>query len=289
MNGVIQLLKNLRYLTKFSLKDRVINAPRVLSYEDMFMDALYKIQYNELIKPKIFNNIETIDVLLNSNYSIARFGDGELAIMRGENIPFQKYEKKLADRMKEIILAEQENLLIGINYHYFYSKWRQNAISLNNEFNFYVVPKCRKETLALIDINKQYYSAAITTSRSDEYFNKVRRLWEGKNILPVGCKELYNNMKFNVFDNAKSSDWLYIPNKDAFSSYNEILKDIQKHPKDTLIVLMAGPCAKVLASDLTYLGYRALDMGHIAKSYDFHKKQIEYTSENMTKFWAPDE
>lgn len=42
-------------------------------------------------------------------------------------------------------------------------------------------------------------------------------------------------------------------------------------PKDRLIIIVLGPTAKLLAYDLNKLGYRALDLGHMAKAYEWLK------------------
>lgn len=56
-------------------------------------------------------------------------------------------------------------------------------------------------------------------------------------------------------------------------------------------ILMCGPTANVLVADLTKAGYRALDLGHLAKSYDWHKKGIDMSKsgDNVVKFFDPDE
>ena len=45
---------------------------------------------NKLFKLKILDTDASIDVLNNSNLSLARYGDGELNIMMGGDIHFQK-------------------------------------------------------------------------------------------------------------------------------------------------------------------------------------------------------
>lgn len=55
---------------------------------------------------------------------------------------------------------------------------------------------------------------------------------------------------------------------------------------------MCGPTANVLVADLTQCGYRALDLGHLAKSYDWHKRGIDLNDndgQNAVKFFASDE
>lgn len=45
--------------------------------------------------------------------SVVRFGDGEFDIIDGKSIPYQIYNKNLADRMKSIILnGSNEQLLV---------------------------------------------------------------------------------------------------------------------------------------------------------------------------------
>lgn len=108
-------------------------------------------------------------------------------------------------------------------------------------------------------------------------------------LLLVCCKEAAQSYQYDIFDNAEK-EYLFIPNKHAFRFYDSILSDILKHDKSTTIILMAGPSACVLASDLAYKGYRALDLGHIAKSYDYIKREISMENdETMKKFYEPDE
>lgn len=277
MNGFIQLLKNLRYLTKFSLKDKVINAPRVLSYEDMLEDIMFKMPFDYIKRPKIYTKEETIDLLINTDASIIRFGDGEVHIMNGNSIPFQKYDKNLSEKLKEIIVSNKKNLLIGINRWYFYYVEYQGTNPLYRDFNFYGMPIIRKNLLKYINWDFQYCAAEIT-SRSDgiNYFKEVSKIWQDKKVLIVNCKNAIEKLKHNIFENAKKIEYLYIPNKDAYQEYDNILSAIKSAAdKNTLIILMAGPCAKVLAYDLFSLGYRALDLGHMAKSYDYCCREQE--------------
>lgn len=66
----------------------------------------------------------------------------------------------------------------------------------------------------------------------------------------------------DLLDEALSVKRIVCPIKDAFSKYDEILKECLKMPKDSLFIMALGPTATVLAEDLTNNGYRALDIGH---------------------------
>ena len=63
---------------------------------------------------KIANPDETISELVSKNKSIARFGDGEIDFIYGKGMNYQKYDKKLANRLQEVLNSNEENLLIGI-------------------------------------------------------------------------------------------------------------------------------------------------------------------------------
>ena len=108
----------------------------------------------------------------------------------------------------------------------------------------------------------------------------------------MGCKEAFDSYQFNFFDTAKELVYEYVPNKHAFSVYDEILARLVKHDKYFIHILMCGPTSKVLVADLTKEGFRALDLGHLAKDYDWYHKGIDIyntTAQNVTKFVAPDE
>lgn len=76
-----------RYLV---LKDRIKRKKNKLLY------------FNQLKKIKVKNTDETLDRILNGNYSVLRLGDGELNLIFGENLKFQNYNESL-ERVKRSI------------------------------------------------------------------------------------------------------------------------------------------------------------------------------------------
>ena len=105
------LLKNLSLLSKVDLKK---NPAIMLDVDEYIENILYYIPSSDVERPVVCNSIETAKLLLETNKSLARFGDGEVEIIRGNGIPYQKYDKELALRLKEILENKQENLLVGI-------------------------------------------------------------------------------------------------------------------------------------------------------------------------------
>lgn len=285
------LLKNLKYISKSDLRKRHMFD---LDIEDIFASILYYIPNASILRPDVKDRKETLEILCNTEKSLARFGDGELSIICGKSIPFQEYDALLAKRMIEILKNNNDNLLVGINYWYFHPVFNPNQNKLSFDFSLFHMPKHRKNLMKFIDLSSTYCDAGFTGVRNthnkenDVFFEKIKTIWNNRNIVLVGCREAHNKLAYNLFENANAENWIYVPNKNAFREYESILSKIKQYPKDYIIILMAGPTSKVLAYDLSSCGYRALDLGHIAKSYDFYVKGTQLTVETEKDFWAPD-
>ena len=293
MSRISVLLKNLRYMSKTDLRKRRFFD---LDIADIITSVLYFIPNSGIIRPNVLNGDKTVDLICHSQKSLARFGDGEIAIIHGQGIPFQKYDERLADRLRKILKNDNDNLLVGINYWYFYPVYDPNRNQLSRDFVLFTGPKCRNNLIPLLDFSTMYCDAGFTgthrdrnSNNSDDFWQKIKTVWDNRDIVCVGCQQAHKKLKYNLFDNAASEHWVYVPNKNAFDEYDDILAKIKNYPKNRLIILMAGPTSKVLADDLSMAGYRALDLGHIAKSYDFYMRGTELTTDAECDFWSPDE
>ena len=107
--------------------------------------------YQKLI---IESDDNTINEILYHNKSISRYGDGEYLIIHGRNINFQKYDKILAKRLKEILRSDEKNLLVGI-----YFPFKKKELDLYRDFEVkYWRSLCNAykfEMLKLINLNKR--------------------------------------------------------------------------------------------------------------------------------------
>lgn len=291
MNRFIQFCENLYYLSRFSVRNKLIKNPTIkFSYEDLIENILYYIPESNVIRPKILDKKSTIDLLVNSNLSLARFGDGELSLVRGFSIPYQDYDKELANKIINILENKQENLLVGINHWYFYCQYDPQKNDFSKRFEMEAVPIFRKELLKHINLNTTYCSADINGlgELTEVDYNKLKQIWNDKKVLIITCKEALKRIEYNIYDNAKQVDYILVPNKNSYSKYNQTLNSIKDYNKDTMIILMCGPLSKILASDLSNIGYRALDLGHLMKSYDYHRKNIKISPDITEEFYQPD-
>ena len=209
MSRFKRLLQNLRYMSKKNLRE---GHAFDLDTEDIISSILYFIPNSSVVRPMILDDEQTVDKLCNTTKSIARFGDGELMIIAGRNIPFQQYDEKLANRLREILLNNNANLLIGINHWYFHPVYNPKQNDLSRNFMLYSMPKHRKNLIQFIDFSKQYCDAGFTGLRTGQteknigFFNKIRTIWNKKEVVLVGCREAFNTYKYDLFDNRHKNE-----------------------------------------------------------------------------------
>ncbi len=287
-------LQNIVFLRKKNLGDFFCDDSFSKFYDDLLDNMKYELFDNAPWKPKIKTVQESIDDILKHHYSIARFGDGEFQLMAGNSIPFQKHSKKLQQRLIEVFNSNFSKLKIAIVRAMWFDK--SNLSDINKNFWRRYGPAFRKQIMPYIDMNKTYYAAEMTLAYTYfknydtyNYFAKIRKLWNNKDIVIVCGKSVFDNIENNIFDNAKSVDYIYTKATNAFDEYDSLLSQIKKQNKNKIIIAICGPTAKVLTYDLTKAGYWALDMGHIAKSYDWYKKKLRADDmKSAINFFNPD-
>ena len=267
----------------------------VNNYIESFINEIkYEIadDVKNLPVPNIMTVDETLDILVNEKKSICRFGDGELGIINGEGIPFQSFDAKLQKRLMDILSSDNDNVMIGLPRIAFYSM--KNITEENKRFWRKKGEYFRGIVLSYIDMNKQYCPTEVTLAYSyyadydmKKYFDKFRKIWDGKDVVIITGKTVFDKITHNIFDNAKSVEYIYGPSKDAFSQYDDILDKALTIDKNKIVISILGPTAKPLSYDLALEGYQALDLGHIAKSYDLYIKGIKTNDKNVN-FYRPD-
>lgn len=288
------IFRNLTLLRKKNLKEFFSDEGFAKNYDDLIDNLKYELFEDAPYKPKIKTVDESIDNVLKHHYSVARFGDGEFQLMFGNSIPFQKHSKKLQQRMIEVFNSNVSNLQIAIVRAMWFDK--SNLSDINKNFWRRYGPSFRRQILPYIDMKKTYYAAEMTLAYTyfkdydiDTYFEKIRKIWNKKDIVIVCGKSVFDNIENNIFDNAKSIDFVYTKPTDAFDEYDNLLSKIKKQNKNKIIIAICGPTAKILVYDLTKIGYWALDMGHVAKSYDWYKKKLRANDmKSAINFFNPD-
>ena len=225
---------------------------------------------------KIASQEETIEELLKGRKSIARFGDGEFDMIYGIGMKYQKYNEKLSKRLKEVLFSNEEDLLVGI-YDTINYKFVDKYVDFAQNFWRGWLKEYQFKLLKILSKNKQYYSTAISRfyidfkdkSGTAEYVKKLKKLWDGRDVVIIEGEQSRLGVGNDLFDNMKSIQRIICPSEHAFEIYDKIYNEAIKVDKNKLILLALGPTATVLAYDLYKAGYQAIDIGHVDIEYEW--------------------
>ena len=262
--------------------EKMQDAIRLLS--EIGVDRFRQVfKQEELFDISVMSIDETLDELMKTEKSLIRFGDGEFNIMNGYSIAFQEYNEELARGMKEILLtANQEEMLLCMpevfkafkgEFPLDYNSeifWKKELDRYADFFQEY----CQSKTYGSAFISRPYIYSKDKTRAFDQ-FEKMKQLFEGKDLLIVEGATSRSGVGNDLFDKANSIKRIICPSHNAFSKIQEIKENILEHSEGRLILLMLGPSAKVLAYQLTQQGYRTLDLGHIDSEYEWMQMKAE--------------
>ncbi len=291
----ITLLKNVNYLLQNKISESIENASynTMMCVEDYCM---YELKENLSKKNNltVLNYEDTVELLLRKPKSFCRFGDGEINLINGQSIPFQKYDRKLAEILEEILKTDCNNIYVGINYNYFHSTKNMNEYNRRvyllhtHLYRDYLEKNCyRNREYIAAGFNQQYMVVTNETDLSD-YYRKIKELFRGKSIAIFAGDGILDGLKYDVFELARSKKIIAAPNKNSFSEYGNLLDKARKLPTNSLICFILGPTSKALVYQLSKEGYIAWDIGHLAKDYDAYMRNEKKSQANIVKFFSPD-
>lgn len=238
-----------------------------------------KIAYKKYVKQVGFHVLtdeETINLLLDKEMSMARFGDGEYRLMNDLWSPFQKANIKLRDRLKEIIQSDNDKCLVCIPQAFV----NHENLKRGARFTWYDFVKDNGQFVLAITPHKVFGEASCTRFYIDyqtpDHAIKVipllKKLWDKRDLCIVEGEHTKLGCGNDLFDNANSIVRIICPSTDAYDKYDEILSAVTTNiGKDKLILISLGMTATVLAYDLSLLGYQALDTGHVDIEYEWYK------------------
>ena len=246
---------------------------RNMKYE--IADGIQKCRY---YIPIILGAEEAVERIVNDRCSMIRFGDGEFEMMAGnQRAPFQDYNQELSERLREVIEADAEKILIGIADNYgdlsIYSDETADGIRK------YMTDEVRAFHLSVLHPDRIYYNAYIfkcympykDKRDTQKRVDLIKRIWNQRDVVLVEGRETRTGQGNDLLDNARSIRRILCPTQNAYAYYQEILETVKKVSKDTMILCALGPAAKVLAYDLVLCGYQVIDIGQIDMDYEWYR------------------
>lgn len=259
---------------------------REMKYEFYFKRIAFPLYLektmDELSEYNIKSILETSEELANSNKSVARFGDGELAWMfqnkKGRD-NFEKSSEELSRRLREVFESNEEDFVITMPDAFKYME-ENKFVEDSNRFWKCFITNNRKNILDNLSKDKVYYNTSVTRPYMDynrkdiaeQDFKNLNLVWDNKKILIIEGNESRLGASDDLFDNAKEIKRIECPSKNAFESYDQILrktKEFLSTHDDFLTLISLGPTATILSYDLFKSGFRCIDMGHIDVEYEW--------------------
>jgi len=236
---------------------------------------------------------ETLDKIISEKCSISRFGDGEFLYMIDHlNLPFQKQDPVLREKLFQILKSDEPGILIGLptGYHSLKNLYYESRHTWRSQITW-IYPRLSR----YIDKNKTYFNSSFTRpyieykdkTHARAYFKKIKKIWENRDVILIEGEKSRLGAGNDLFEKVLSIKRILASAHHAFSKYNELLNEACRHPKSTLFLIALGPTATVLAYELAKKGYQAIDIGNIDIEYEWYlrgaNKKIKipgkYTSE----------
>ncbi len=246
---------------------------------------------NKLGLPQILSIDDTLDMILEKQCSICRYGDGEFKLMDGEHILFQEENRRLGERLKEVIYSDKENVLICIptflnRKHSIFLKGDKKTLTKEEKkrirnatrYTDNILAERRKKWYEYFDMDRIYgnslisrfYAGVYDDDKSQRWIKKWKKLWQNRYILIVEGDKTRLGVGNDLFDNASRIRRILAPNTSAFSVYDKILETVRnKYEQNEIVLIALGPTATVLSYDLAIEGIWALDVGHLDIEYEW--------------------
>jgi glycosyltransferase family protein len=227
--------------------------------------------------PLIYDESRTLNIIIKRKCSVARYGDGEIGICLGDSAAFQTHDKDLAARLRQILIDEPPaNLLVCIAPH------TQSCYTMTPRVRMWAYKFIARRGASFTGLlNPARFYGSTFISRPDAFElsppelahlrDLWRQVWDRRDILVVTGPGSRFLLEPDLFDNVRSSEFLYGPSEDAFRQYDDILSRVRGYSRDKLILIALGPTATVLAYDLAKEGHQAIDLGHLPSCYNLVK------------------
>lgn len=244
----------------------------------LFIDGVYGIFFTP---PIVVSIEESISYIVSNGCSVARYGDGEMKLIMGHDISFQKCHPVLRQRLARTLRCNDPNLIICIpNIFSSLDIYMEHNKSFWREY----LSCSRRTWYRLLDMNQTYYDAFVSRcylpykdkSRVSELFQLWQKVWNDRSLLIVEGEKTRFGVGNDLFYNARSIQRILVPATNAYDCYDKILTEVKQYDKSLLILLAVGPTATILAVDLYREGYQAIDIGHLDIEYEWFLKQVDH-------------
>lgn len=247
-------------------------------YKSIFAKIIYKMYQRGILKnPLLVANLDkTIEELLDSNKSFVRFGDGEIRLIEGDKLPLQDADRKLVQRLKEIIRMRSDDIMIGIpdifrsleQYRPASRRfWQEHLLFFRKKYEKYCLKQYQYYDAFFSRLYYMYDNRELSTQR----FEKIKQIWRNRDVVVVESKSAHTGVDNDLLVMAHSVKRIICPESNAWGVYSQLYEKAAQYDKNILFLISAGATAKPLVVDLAKKGYRALDIGSLDMEYQWYQ------------------
>ncbi|HFU0809104.1 TPA: GT-D fold domain-containing glycosyltransferase, partial [Streptococcus pneumoniae] len=165
---------------------------------------------------------ETLDYIIEHNSSLVRFGDGEVNLMWGLPIPYQNHDLELANQLKHIVGLESDEKLVvclpdAFDDRFVFTWWATPFWKehMNVYMDFYK-ELCKGSWYGSTFISRPYIDYE-DKSKAKGQFEKLKSIWENRDILIVEGITSRSGVGNDLFDKVKSVKRIICPSHNAYS------------------------------------------------------------------------
>lgn len=255
----------------------------------LWIPLLYFFLKNKLSGFHVFNSLETLSYLLkHDKCSLVRFGDGEIEIlMKTGNPDYQEASEALRIKLEYVLKSDLKNLLVcvpaGLINYANRSIYNEEAkIHFRNilvRFHKYLSNVLSKHQIYGDAHVSRPYIDTLNKDFSRKIFDGFKQLFSVKTLIVIEGEKTRLGVGNDLLAGAQHVLRVIAPAVNAFDKYEEILEKAKEvaqsriasgdKPEDIMFVLALGSTAKPLTLDLTNLGYRSIDAGHLDIEYEW--------------------
>lgn len=235
-------------------------------------------------KIKVYSVDETLDILLTTEKSMVRFGDGEMVVLSGKNIFFQTASPEISEGLKRILQYAYDDLIVtlpdifgDLDIYVPASQifWKDHLLFFRKFYNQF----CSPDRIYYNTTVSRGYVTLSDKSNSRRWFDKFKQLFKDKKIVIVEGCTTHNGVGNDLFEYADSIERIICPSRNAYCVRNKIKEKCLEYSKDVLFLFSLGITAKGLVEELFLQGYRVLDIGNLDTEYEWflenaQKKEI---------------
>ena len=254
MSSLDFLKKVLRFFKNYFLKD-----PGFVFYYGL---AYFRKDYT--VKALFYTNTELVEEIKKGK-SVIRIGDGEIGLLHGRDIHYQKCVPELIKFLREMVLSysdESEYILsipVFVNYKNKelaktkgkLSCWLPLKVEFNRIFN-----------------HKAKYSDAHFFYYKNNFEKSLESYLKTKKLIINTTQQNINTRKDDIEKVFNVIDWITAKTPQPFDGYQETVEKIdlvleknKEFKKDIVLIFSSGPLGKALSFVYSKKGVQCIDLG----------------------------